>query len=294
MTKDALSEQTVPRYLKEYPAEILKEEIMHKKSTTSNLEIDQNAFLIVNYKYAHFNVMDTEYKVMPALHTTKTYEEEHTQPYKRQDAMDSKKPTLWMKPEVVIQMPKPKPYVEVPVPPRILKHTEEIPKKEIPSEDVEMKDEFRPSTGKQKAVDLSTPTSATMKEPMSTGVKPKSKHVEFRKPFKKGNYSEKLKQASPAFKFSSEIQESIDHNCLLNKVLDGPANCMLRNILSMFEMLKGMQAITKMQKIPLKTNTGKSKQTSSATIEEIDNEDISPVTYICSTTAYPPEKPKFS
>ena len=46
-----------------------------------------------------------------------------------------------MKPEAFIQMPKPKPYVEVPVPPRILKHTKELLKKEIPSEDVEMKDE---------------------------------------------------------------------------------------------------------------------------------------------------------
>ena len=55
---------------------------MHKKSTTSNLEIDRNAFLIANYEYAHFNATDTEYEVMPALCTTKTYEEERTQPYK--------------------------------------------------------------------------------------------------------------------------------------------------------------------------------------------------------------------
>ena len=62
-------------------AKILKEEIMHKKSTTSNLEIDRNAFLVANYEYAHFDMTDTEYEVMPALHTTKTYEE-HTQLYK--------------------------------------------------------------------------------------------------------------------------------------------------------------------------------------------------------------------
>ena len=116
-------------------AKILKEEIMHKKSTMSNLEIDWNAFLIANYEYAHFDTTDTEYEVMPALRTTKTYEEERMQPYKRQETMDSKKPTSRMKPEVAIQTPKPKPYVEVPVPPKILKCTEEIPKKEIPSED---------------------------------------------------------------------------------------------------------------------------------------------------------------
>jgi hypothetical protein len=108
----------------------------------------EHAYCHAVYEYAHFDVMDTEYEVMPALRSTKTYEEERTQPYKRQEVKDSKKPTSRMKPEVVIQMPKPKPYVEVPVPPRILKCTEEIPKKEIPTEDVEMKDEFRPNAGK--------------------------------------------------------------------------------------------------------------------------------------------------
>ena len=63
-------------------AKILKEEIMHKKSTTSNLEIDRNAFLVANYKYTHFDATDTEYEVMPALYSTKTYEEECMQPYK--------------------------------------------------------------------------------------------------------------------------------------------------------------------------------------------------------------------
>ena len=193
-----------------------------------------------------------------------------------------------MKPEVVVQMPKLKPYIKVPVPPRILKCTEELPKKEIPSED-----DFSPTASKQKAVDLSTPTSAMTKEPTLTGVKPKSKHVEFREPFEKGNYSEKPKRVSLAFKFSSKIQESIDHDCLLNKVLDGLANCTLHDILSMFEMSKRMQAITKTQKIPLKTNTGKSKQTLSVTIEEIDDEDISPAAYARAITAQPPKKPKF-
>ena len=174
-------------------AKILKEEIMHKKSTTSNLELDRNAFLVANYEYAHFDKTDTEYEVMPALRSTKTYEEERTQPYKRQDATDSKKPTSRMKPEVVVQTPKPTPYVEVPLPPKILKRTEETPKKEIPTEDVEMKDDFHPNASKQKAVDPSTPTLATTKEPTSTGVKPKSKHVEFSEPFEKGNYSEKPK-----------------------------------------------------------------------------------------------------
>ena len=50
-------------------AKILKEEIMHKKSTMSNLEIDRNTFLIANYEYAHFDVTDIEYEVMPALHS---------------------------------------------------------------------------------------------------------------------------------------------------------------------------------------------------------------------------------
>ena len=79
-----------------------------------------------------------------------------------------------MKPEVVIQMPKSKPNVDISVPPKILKCTEELLKMEIPSEDVEMKDDFCLNASKQKATDLSTPMSATTKEPTSTGVKPKS------------------------------------------------------------------------------------------------------------------------
>ena len=99
-----------------------------------------------------------------------------------------------------------------------------------------------------------------MKEvPTSTGVKPKSKHVEFRKPSEKGNYSGKPKRVSLAFKFSSEVQESVDHDHLLDKVLDRPVNCTLHDILSTFEMSKRMQLITKTQKIPLEMNTGNSK-----------------------------------
>jgi hypothetical protein len=133
----------------------------------------------------------------------------------------------------------------------------------------------------------------TQEIPTLTGVKPKSKHVEFREPSEKGNYSGKPKRASPAFKISSDIQESVDHDRLLDKVLDGPANCTLRDILSTFKMSKRMQVITKTQKIPLEMSTGNSKRTSSATIEELDDDDTSPIAYIRAITAQPPKKPKF-
>ena len=268
---------------------------MNKKSTTSNLELDQDAFLVANYEYAHFDATDTEYEVMPATRSGKTYEEERTQPYKRQDPTNTKKPTSRMKPEVVIQSSKPKSYAEVPVPPRILKRTDELPKKETPREDVDMKDDFHPNNSKPIMTNPGVPTSATTNEiPTSTGVKPKNKHVEFREPTEKGNLSGKPKRSSPAFKFASEAQETVDHDRLLNKLLDSPANCTLREILSTFEISKRMQAITKTQKIPLESNTGNTKRTSSVTIEEIDDdEDVSHTAYIRTITAQPPEKTKF-
>ena len=128
---------------------------------------------------------------------------------------------------------------------------------------------------------------------MSTGVKRKSEHIEFREPSEKWNYSGKPKRVSLAFKFSSEVQESVDHDHLLDKVLDRLANCTLHDILSTFEMSKRMQVITKMQKIPLEMNTGNSKQTSSVTIEEVDDNDISPIAYVRAIMAQPPKKLKF-
>ena len=66
-----------------------------------------------------------------------------------------------MKPEVVIQSSKPKSYAEVPVPPRILKRTDELPKKEIPKEDVDMKDDFHLNNSKPIMTNSGVPTSAT-------------------------------------------------------------------------------------------------------------------------------------
>ena len=275
-------------------AKVLKEEIMNNKSTTSNLELDQDAFLTANYEYAHFNEEETEYNVMPATRSGKTYEDERTQPYKRPENSNSiKKPSPRSKPEVVIQTSKPKTTEEVPKVPRILKRTDELPKKETPSEDVEMKDEFRPRAGKQKAIDSTAPTTTNVM-PTPTNIKPKSKHVEFREPSEKGNYSGKPKRASPAFKFASEIQESVDHDRLLDKVLDGPANCTLREFMSTFEMSKRLQVITKIQKIPLNIEPKAATRTSSVAIEDVtDEEDTPRVSYVRAITAELPNNSKF-
>jgi len=67
----------------------------------------------------------------------------------------------------------------------------------------------------------------------------------------------KLKRASPAFKFSSEVQESVDQNALLDKVLDQPITLTMCEILSSYEVSKQIQAITKSQKIPINYGTEK-------------------------------------
>ena len=63
-------------------AKALKDEVSNKKSTTLNLEMDRNSFLVVNYKYMHLNKEDTKYKVMPTLCSSKSMDD-HTQPYFR-------------------------------------------------------------------------------------------------------------------------------------------------------------------------------------------------------------------
>jgi hypothetical protein len=65
--------------------------------------------------------------------------------------------------------------------------------------------------------------------------------------------NEKLKQkrASPSFKFSSEIQQSVNQDELLQKVLEGPVPLTLREFLSSYEMSKRMNSVTKTQKIPM-------------------------------------------
>ena len=94
---------------------------------------------------------------------------------------------------------------------------------------------------------------------------------------------------SPAFKFSSEVQESVNHDHLLDKVLNAPVNITLRELMSTFEMSKRIQAITKTQKKPLE-NAPESKhaaeskapcRASSAFIEEVtDEEEGPPVVHI--------------
>ena len=110
----------------------LKEEVLNKKSTMSNLEMDKNSFIVsfvvANYEYMHLNKEDTEYKVMPTLHSSKSMDD-HTQPYKHPKGGQQVKKHL--KPEVVITTPKVQ--AEKPVVPTILK----CPEVPVP-EDVEM------------------------------------------------------------------------------------------------------------------------------------------------------------
>ena len=97
--------------------------------------------------------------------------------------------------------------------------------------------------------------------------------------------SMKMKCASPAFKFSSEVQESVDQNALLNKILDQPITLTMCEILSSYKVSKQFQAITKSQKIPINSGTEKptkensprqaeKQKVSTARVEEVMDEDF--------------------
>ena len=100
----------------------------------------------------------------------------------------------------------------------------------------------------------------------------------------------KPKRASPAFKFSSGIQQEVDQDELLRKILESPVQLTLQEILSSYKMSKCMNSATKMQKIPMdkgikpkakpkrsledvKRLIKSNARVSSAKVEEITDED---------------------
>jgi hypothetical protein len=47
-------------------AKVLKDEAANRKGSTSNIELDEESFLVANYEFARLNNQDSEYTVMPA------------------------------------------------------------------------------------------------------------------------------------------------------------------------------------------------------------------------------------
>ena len=94
----------------------------------------------------------------------------------------------------------------------------------------------------------------------------------------------KPKHASPSFKFSSTVQESINQDELLERILDEPGKISFHELLSSYEMAKCIQAITKSQKISINPvdaqksvqmeRTSHANEVNSARIEEITDEEF--------------------
>jgi len=252
---------------------ILKEEIKHHKGSVSNIEVDK-MYLVANYKFAQLDEGDTEYTVMPAERADKGVRKERMEPYdksrlrsggkgkeKAQPPKEKEKDKL-LKDEQPpkVERPKVQVYVDVPPPPKVLRRDERIPQKE----DIEMADQA-PTPIKNVAPPSAEQPAAqkVLFKPMPQGVRVKEDAV-----------PNKPKCASPAYKFSSAVQESVDYDVLVDKILDEQISLSLREILSLYKVAKRVQSMTKSQKISIGgPENAKSAKTAGAYVEEVTDDD---------------------
>jgi hypothetical protein len=73
----------------------------------------------------------------------------------------------------------------------------------------------------------------------------------------KNDYPGKPKHASPSFKFSSELQQGVDQDLLLAKILNELITVKLHKVLSSYELAKRMQKIPSdsVSKVPIASAT---------------------------------------
>src|SRR3984885_2774989 len=254
-------------------AKILKEEIRRHKGSASNIEVDKT-YLVANYEFAQLDEGDTEYTVMPAERADKGVRKERMEPYdksklrsggkgkERAQPLKEKESATPQKGDQPARVEKPKAqvYVEVPRPPKILQRDEPNPQKE----DVEMADQA------PTPIKTIVPPSAEPPAAREAPIKPMPQGVRV----KEDAAPRKLPRASPAYKFSSAVQESVDYDAFVDKLLDEQVSLSLREILSSYEVAKRVQYLTKSQKIPISRpeNTKKAKITN-AYIEEVTDEE---------------------
>jgi hypothetical protein len=234
-------------------AVLLKEEVANHRGRTFSIEVEQS-FTTANatYEFAQLSAMDTSYQVMPAECMEKSYKS-NSKPYEKvQTRSETKKNETENKDAGPLRKSTliPQVYVDVPAPPKILK----CPTMErVPEEDKEMS--YEPP----KPIKKTPPSSARADKPIRPMDKGKGKEsiphkttfedVELKE--RKSIRNEKAKHASPLFKFSSELQQSMNQDLLLDKILDKLIMVKLHEILSSYELAKRIQAISKMQKIPM-------------------------------------------
>ena len=244
-------------------AKILKEEIKRHKGSASNIEVDKT-YLVANYEFAQLDEGDTEYTVMPAERGEKGVRKERAEPYDKSRLRSRDKgkgkaepPKEGDRKPPKVEKPKAQVYVEVPPPPKVLRREDRSPQKE----DVEMADQA--PTAIRKITPPSAEQPAARFKPTPQGVR-----------IKEDAAPNKPKRASPAYKFSSAVQESVDYDALVDKILDERISLSLREILSSYEVAKRMQSMTKSQKISITgSENTKSAKTAGAYVGEVTDDD---------------------
>ena len=177
------------------------------------------------------------------------------QPYRRSERNKERANQTLPEKEIPVKKESPAkqmiPEVEIPTPPKT------ILKRQTPAvtqdEDVVMESIPEPAQVPDKKIETPVEVPTARRDiPKETQHKVPKEKAKGKVSFEDVEYIEigttekstKPKRASPVFKFSSEVQESVDQNALLDKVLDQPITLTMREILSSYEVSKRIQAIT--------------------------------------------------
>jgi hypothetical protein len=216
-------------------AKVLKDEAANCKGSASNIELNEESFLIANYECAHLNNQDSKYTVMPVHRADNSQRKDiRTQPYKHPEMRSQAKKSAESPKKAEERKPLNDANDEPPIQ-KILQCVEPTQ-----NEDVEMESDSEPPK-----------TKPIVKEPMNMNPVKKqsdSKH-ELTKSNKPKNVTfqdvkiieppTKLKgtdKPKPSFKFSSTIQESINQDELLKRILDEPVKVTFCDLLGAMKL----------------------------------------------------------
>jgi hypothetical protein len=240
-------------------AKVLKDEASSRKGSASNIEVERKDCLVTNYEFAHLNDEDSEYAVFPAQRADKAPKKDiRTQPYRRSETKtpakkqaenhkknDAREAHDENKDEKDADIPVHKILPRPLVPP---KHDVDVEMQVAPPDLTKMK----PARAVSEPKVVPTPTVA---KPIDSKSKVRSQvtfeDIEMVDEANKDKFMGKPKRASPAFKFASAVQESVNQDEFVERLLDEKISVSIRELLSSYEVSKRIQAITKSQKIPV-------------------------------------------
>ena len=254
-------------------AKVLKDEA-NRKGSSSNIEVDHDGFLVANYEFARLNDENTVYTVLPAQRADKAPKKDvRNQPYRHPETRsqakkhaENTKKNEEREPEN--QGESKEKVTEIPIR-KILPRPLAPPRQDV---DVEMRIppdlvKTTPAEKISEAKDDQTTTTANGKSKTKLNVT--FEDVEIIDEANKDKLAGKPKRASPAFKFASAVQESVNQDKFLERVLDEPVTITFRELLSSYEVSKRIQSITKSQKISI--NGAKEQVSTGSTAKRISN-----------------------